>query len=154
MSGRFREVIRIARTNIDGTKQVCYALADIRGVGIRLADVVAKKAGLDSDTGLGFLSSGEVGKMESIPENPAEHDIPGWLLNRQNDRETGNDVHLIGPEIDLHVKSYIILMKRTSSWKGYRYSYRLRVRGQKTRTTGRSRKALGVRKEKAVRQRL
>ena len=41
-------------------------------------------------------------------------------------------------------------MKRMDSWKGRRHSYGLKVRGQKTRTTGRKRRALGVRRRQAI----
>lgn len=154
MSRNFRQSIRIARTNLDGAKKSAYALSDVRGIGIRLANVIVEKAGLDPDTRLGFLSDGEVGKIEKILENPAKHDVPSWLFNRQEDRETGNDIHLIGPEIDLHLKADVDLMKSTNSWRGYRHSYGLKVRGQKTRTTGRKRKAVGVRKREIIEERV
>ena len=41
-------------------------------------------------------------------------------------------------------------MKKIGSWKGYRHSHGLKVRGQKTRTTGRTRKTLGVKKKKII----
>ncbi len=154
MSRNFRQSIRIARTNLDGAKKSVYALSDVKGIGIRLAKVIVEKAGLDPDTRLGFLSDGEVGKIENILENPAKHDVPGWLFNRRWDRETGNDIHLIGPEIDLHAKADLDLMKSMNSWRGYRHSYGLKVRGQKTRTTGRKRKALGVKKREVIKERV
>ena len=153
MPEKFQQIIRIASTNVDGTKRLAYALTEIKGVGITLANVIVEKAGLDPDTRLGFLSDGEVKEIESIIEKPSKNDIPSWLLNRQKDRETGNDLHLIGPDIDLQVKSDIDRMKNIRSWKGYRHSYGLKVRGQKTRTTGRTKKAVGVKKKKIVEER-
>lgn len=153
MPEKFREIIRIAGTNVDGTKRLAYALTEIKGVGIRLANVIVEKAGLDLDTRLGFLSDGEVERIESIIENPLKNDIPSWFLNRQKDRETGNDFHLIGPDIDLQVKSDIERMKRIKSWKGYRHSHGLKVRGQKTRTAGRTKKSVGVKKKKIIEER-
>ena len=38
-------------------------------------------------------------------------------------------------------------MKDIRSWKGIRHSIGLKVRGQRTRTTGRSGKAVGVKKK-------
>ena len=78
--------------------------------------------------------------------------MPSWLFNRQKDRETGNDIYLIGPEIDLHVKADLDLMKSMNSWRGYRHSYGLKVRCQKTRTTGRKRKAGGSGKEELLKK--
>jgi small subunit ribosomal protein S13 len=150
MSRTFRQIIRIAGTNVDGTKKLAYALTEIKGVGIRLANIIVKKAGLDQDTRLGFLSDAGVKEIENIIEKPSKNDIPSWFLNRKKDRETGNDLHLIGPDIDLQVKSDIERMKKIKSWKGYRHSHGLKVRGQKTRTTGRTQKSLGVKKKKII----
>ena len=150
MPSKFRQIIRIAGANVDGTKRLAYALTEIKGVGITLANVIVEKAGLDPDTRLGFLSDREVEGIESITKNPLKNDIPSWFLNRKKDRETGNDLHFIGPDIDLQVKSDIERMKKIKSWKGYRHSHGLKVRGQKTRTTGRTRKALGVKKKKII----
>jgi len=38
-------------------------------------------------------------------------------------------------------------MKEIKSWRGYRHAYGLKVRGQRTKTTGRAGKALGVKKK-------
>ena len=153
MPRKFRQIIRIAGTNVDGTKKLAYALTEIKGVGTRLANVIVEKAGLDQDTRLGFLSDGEVKGIESIIKTPSKNDFPSWLLNRKKDRETGNDLHLIGPDIDLQVKRDIGRMKKIGSWKGYRHSHGLKVRGQKTRTTGRTQKSLGVKKKKIITER-
>jgi small subunit ribosomal protein S13 len=41
-------------------------------------------------------------------------------------------------------------MKDTKSWRGYRHAYGLKVRGQRTKTTGRAGKALGVKKKEIM----
>ena len=153
MPEKFQQIIRIMGTNVDGTKKLVYALTEIKGVGIRLANVIVEKVGLNPDTRLGFLSDGEVERIETIIENPSKNDVPNWLFNRQKDMETGNNLHLIGPDIDLQVKSDIDRMKNNKSWKGYRHSHGLKVRGQRTRTTSRTRKALGVKKKKIIAER-
>jgi small subunit ribosomal protein S13 len=146
MSKEFRHIIRIADTDIDGTLKVSYALSSIKGVGIQLAYAILRKANINPETRLGFLSEAEVEKLEDIITNPAKHGFPGWLLNRPKDIETGKDFHLIGPDLDLRVKADIEKLKKTRSWRGYRHAYNLKVRGQKTRTTGRTGKAMGVRR--------
>ena len=115
-----------------------------------MAKAIVSKACLNADTRLGFLSDKEVEELEDILENPTKHDVPCWLVNRQKDRETGECLHLIGSDIDLQVKSDIDRMKRIKSWKGYRHSFGLKVRGQRTKTTGRSQKSLGVKKKKII----
>jgi len=150
MPEKFQEIIRIAGANVDGTRKLPYALTEIKGVGISFAKAIMNKAGLNPNARLGFLSDKEVEEIEDILENPTKHDVPGWLVNRQKDRETGENLHLIGSDIDLQVKSDIDRMKRIKSWKGYRHSFGLKVRGQRTKTTGRSQKSLGVKKKKII----
>jgi small subunit ribosomal protein S13 len=41
-------------------------------------------------------------------------------------------------------------MKNIKSWRGYRHAYGLKVRGQRTKTTGRGGKALGVKKKELI----
>ena len=147
MSREFRHIIRIADTDLDGTLKVGYALSSIKGVGIRLAHTILRKAKINPETRLGFLSEADVEKLEDIITNPAKHGLPGWLLNRPKDVETGKDLHLIGPDLDLRIKSDIEEMKKVKSWRGYRHAYNLKVRGQRTRTTGRTGKAMGVRRK-------
>lgn len=149
MSKEFRHIIRIADTDLDGTLKVTEALSKIHGVGVGLSYAILRKAGIDTETRLGFLSEDETKKIEDILMDPLKHGIPKWLLNRQKDLETGKDLHLVGSELVLRTKLDIDAMKTMKSWRGYRHSYGLKVRGQRTRVTGRKGKALGV-KKKAV----
>jgi len=139
-----RYVVRLAGTGLDGTKKVPYALKGIKGVGIRLGHAIVKAAGIDPEARLGELSDGELRKIEEVLSDPLGHGIPTWLLNRRRDPQTGRDLLLIGPDLDLRVKADIDLMKEIRSWKGVRHAQGLKVRGQRTRTTGRTGKAVGV----------
>ena len=152
MSREFRHIIRIAGADLDGTQPVDYALTNIKGVGIRLANNIIEKAGINSETRMGFLSDAEVKKIEDILEKPAKYGVPKWLLNRREDRETGSDLHLIGSDLVLQTKTDVDQMKKMRSWRGFRHSYGLKVRGQRTRTTGRKGKAMGVGKKRERRQ--
>jgi len=150
MPEEFRHIIRIANTDLDGSQKLAHALTGIRGIGIRLANVIVEKAGLDPEMRLGFLSDVSVDKIEDVIENPTKYGLPSWLLNRRKDVETGKDRHLIGPDMVLQVKTDIDEMKATKSWRGIRHAYGLKVRGQRTKTTSRSKKALGVKKKREV----
>lgn len=152
MPEEFQHIIRIADTDLEGSLKVAHALTGIKGVGVRLANVIVEKAGLDSETRLGFLSDVNVKKIEDIIENPLKYGLPTWLLNRQKDVETGKDRHLIGSDMILQVKTDIDKMKGIESWRGFRHAYGLKVRGQRTKTTGRSKKALGVKKKLLTRR--
>jgi small subunit ribosomal protein S13 len=54
---------------------------------------------------------------------------------------------LIGPDATLGVKGDIDFMTDIRTWKGIRHSLGLKVRGQRTRTTGRKGRAVGVAKK-------
>lgn len=146
MSKEFRHITRIVNTDLDGAQKVGYALSRVKGIGNRLANVIIQKAEIDPNIRLGFLPEADIKKIEDMIKNPVKYGLPNWLLNRPKDRETGKDTHLVGADLILQIKSDIDQMKRIKSWKGFRHSHGLKVRGQRTRTTGRKAKALGVKK--------
>ncbi|MCW4036490.1 MAG: 30S ribosomal protein S13 [Candidatus Bathyarchaeota archaeon] len=137
---------------MDGTKLIPYALCDIKGVGIRVARAIVKNLGLDPFERLGALSDGDIRQLEEILENPASRGIPTWMLNRRKDMYTGEDVHLLTSDLTLREKEDIDLMRETRSWKGERHARGLKVRGQKTKTTARKGRSIGV-SRRVVRQR-
>jgi small subunit ribosomal protein S13 len=151
MSKEFRHILRITDTDVDGTLKVPYALRKIKGVSLSLANAILRKAGINPDTRAGLLSEAEVEKIEEIIKEPAKFGIPNWLLNRRKDFETGKDSHLISADLTLRTKMDIEHEKELKSWRGYRHAYGLKVRGQRTKTTGRSGKALGVKKKALAR---
>ncbi|MEM3699398.1 MAG: 30S ribosomal protein S13 [Candidatus Bathyarchaeia archaeon] len=152
MSGEFRHILRIIDTDVDGTLKAPYALRKIKGISLNLANAILKKAGINPDIRAGFLTEAEVERIEEIINEPTRFGLPNWLLNRRKDLETGKDMHLISADLVLRTKMDIEQMKELKSWRGYRHSYGLKVRGQRTRTTGRTGKALGVKKKEAVRK--
>jgi len=151
MSREFQHIIRFAGADIKGAQPVTYALTNVKGVGIKLANAIIEKSGLTPETRMGFLSSNDVEKIEDIIKNPVKYGIPVWLLNRQKDVETGKDIHLLGTDLIVQNKSDIDQMKAIRSWKGFRHSYGLKVRGQRTKSTGRKGKAIGVKKKQIQR---
>jgi len=148
----FRHIVRIADRDIDGTLKVTHALSKIRGVGTSLSHAIIKKANINPNTRIGYLTENETQKLEEVITNPSKHGIPNWLLNRQKDTETGKDTHLVGADLDLQIKNDIEQMKKLRTWKGYRHAYGLRVRGQHTKTSGRVGKAIGVKKKEIKRE--
>ncbi|HUS88840.1 MAG TPA: 30S ribosomal protein S13, partial [Desulfosporosinus sp.] len=138
-------------TDLEGTQPVTYALTSIKGVGIKLANAVIEKSGISPEARMGFLSNADVEKIEDIIKNPTTYGIPSWLLNRRKDLETGKDLHILGSDLTLQTKNDIDQMKQIRSWKGFRHSYGLKVRGQRTKTTGRKGKAIGVKKKQLQR---
>jgi len=150
MSEEFRHIVRIAGTDVDGVKKVGYGLSKIRGVDARLAHALARVVGLDPDTQIGRLTEGDVSRLEEALRNPAELGVPTWMLNRQKDLETGRDLHAVGSDLALRVKMDIEFMRSIQSWKGTRHTLGLKVRGQKTKTSGRTGRVMGVTKKKVL----
>ena len=144
MSREFNYIVRLHGTNIDGTKMVPYALTEVKGVGIRLARAIVKQLGLDATERLGSLGDADVKRLEQAVDEPASVGLPSWMLNRQKDPMTGDDLHVLSSDLDLRNKDDIDLMRETRSWKGERHARGLKVRGQRTKTTGRTGRSVGV----------
>jgi small subunit ribosomal protein S13 len=134
-------------TDVAGTLKASYALTEIKGISLSLSNAILKKAGVNPDVRAGFLTEAEIERIEEIIEDPAKYSLPNWLLNRRKDAETGKDTHLITADLVLRTKMDIDQAKEIKSWRGYRHAYGLKVRGQRTKTTGRAGKALGVKKK-------
>jgi small subunit ribosomal protein S13 len=148
----YRHIIRVAGRDLDGSKQLPYGLLRIYGIGLSMARAIVRSANLPETKLLGTLSEAEHQRLEDIIRNPTKYGIPEWLLNRRKDMETGLSLHITGPDLALHVKNDIEFMKNIRCWKGVRHSLGLKVRGQRTRTTGRTGKTVGVRRKEAAKQ--
>jgi small subunit ribosomal protein S13 len=147
MSREFRQILRISGTNVDGTKKLVYGISKIKGVGPSFAVAVVRACELKPEVRLGDLSEGEVQKLEDAMKDPAKYGVPARLFNRRKDLATGRDTHLIGADLTLSSKTDIDFMTDIRTWKGVRHSLGLKVRGQRTRTTGRKGRAVGVAKK-------
>ena len=144
MSREFNYIVRLHGSNLDGTKLIPYALCDLKGVGIRVSRTVVKSLGLDPSLRLGALSDADVRRLEEMLDNPTSGGIPAWMFNRRKDSQTGRDLHILGSDLTLREREDIDLMRETRSWKGERHSRGLKVRGQRTKTTARKGRSVGV----------
>jgi len=147
MSQEFRHIIRIAGVDIDGGLNIEEGLARIRGVGPTLARAIVNALDLDRTMRIGYLSDVIVKKIEDVVANPMRYGIPRWALNRQKDYKTGEYKLLIGSDLVLTVKEDVERLKRVKCWRGIRHALGLKVRGQRTRTTGRVGMTVGVKKK-------
>ncbi len=138
-----KHLVRIVNTDLDGHKSVQYALTGLKGIGIRTAKILANNAGIDSTEIIGSLNDSEVEKLRKTIDD-FENVVPTWMLNRRRDLATGKDKHLIGVNLGLSLTDDINIMKKTRSYRGIRHERGLRVRGQRTRSTGRSGTTVGV----------
>lgn len=153
MPEEFKHIVRLAGKDLVGEKRVQLALADLKGVNLNFARVVAYTADVDPFAKLGSLGKEQVDRLEKVLRNPAEHEIPSWMLSRRKDYETGKDLHLIGADVAMTMRTDIGRERRIRSRRGIRHELGLHVRGQRTRTTGRKGLVVGVkRKEIRIRE--
>ncbi len=143
----FNFIVRIANSDIDGQKRTVIGLQSIKGVGKRVADIIAKRANIDPSVKIGSLSDEKVAELEKLVTTYVEY-APEWAINRQNDYETGNDMHLLGNDLDLVQKDDVNRMKMIRCYRGIRHETRHKVRGQRTRSNGRRGLTMGVSKKK------
>src|SRR2546426_7570135 len=95
----FRYIVRMANTDLDGTRSVGYALTAIPGVGIRVSEAVADLAGVPRAERLGNLSEEQTDKIEATLSKLGEL-FPPWMVNRPKDWESGLDLHLVRSEVE------------------------------------------------------
>ena len=147
MSQEYRYIVRIMGTDVQGTHKVSYAVAHVKGISSSLSNAFLKKAGVNPDLRVGLLTESDVAKIEDVIRDPARYGIPVWMYNRRKDVESGKDQHVLGADLAFKIKTDIDGAKDIRSWRGYRHAYSLKVRGQRTKTTGRQGKSLGVKKK-------
>ena len=145
-SQEFRHIVRIAGKDIPGTKKTIIGISQVKGMGYNFAKSILDILKINPNSNVGFLTESQVEEIEKAMKNPSSVNIPPWFLNRRKDIDTGGDLHLITSDIDFNVRNDIEREKGMSSWRGFRHTYGLKVRGQRTRTTGRKGGAVGVRK--------
>ena len=142
----FNYIVRMANTDIDGMKHVVIGLQSIKGVGKRVAQIVAERSGVNPAAKIGSISDEEVKKLEDGILNYVEY-APAWAINRQSDYETGDDMHLLGNDLDIIQGDDINRMKMMRSYRGIRHETHHKVRGQRTKSNGRKGLACGVQKK-------
>ena len=142
----FNYIVRIVNSDIDGQKRTVIGLQSIKGVGKRVAQIVAKKADVDPSVKIGSLSDEKIKEIETLVKTYVEY-APTWAINRQMDYETGADMHLFGQDLEIIQKEDINRMKMTRCYRGIRHETHHKVRGQRTRSNGRHGLTMGVSKK-------
>jgi small subunit ribosomal protein S13 len=145
-ASEFRHLVRIAGKDLEGSKKLIVALSDLRGVGYNFANIITGRMGLDSRLRLGMLTEEQINDVEIAIQNASASSLPQWYYNRRKDPGTGESKQLLGSDLDFVIKNDIDDERNIQSWKGIRHGLGLKVRGQRTRTTGRKGRTVGVRK--------
>ena len=138
--------VRIGRTDLDGTKSVERALTDMNGIGRRVARIIAEKADVDRRDVLGALDEETIDEIEAIVNQVTgfADDHEDWLANRQKNFFSGETTHEIGNDVRLTRRQDINRMQMIRSYRGIRHERGQKVRGQRTKSTGRSEGTVGV----------
>jgi len=150
MADDTRKIVRVMRKDLPGEVPIEAALRSLKGVSFVIARAVRKKAGFDDKILMGDLTDAEIKTLEKVLEAPHSFEFPTWLLNRRKDPETGIDTHLVETNLMLANREDLINMKKIKSYRGIRHMFNLAVRGQRTRSTGRKNKTIGVQKKKSL----
>jgi small subunit ribosomal protein S13 len=138
-----RYFVRIGQTDLDGTKSVERALTEMNGVGRRAARLIAEETGVDRRRTLGALEDDQIDEIVDLVEGFAD-EVPEWLTNHRNDFFGGETTHQTGNDLDLTRREDINRMKMIDSYKGVRHKRGQKVRGQRTKSTGRTEGTIGV----------
>ena len=138
-----RYFVRIGQTDLDGTKSVERSLSELNGIGRRTARIIADEASVDRTATFGRLDDDVIDEVVELVENYAD-EVPEWLTNRQSDFYTGETTHEIGNDLQLTRQHDINRMKMIDSYKGVRHKRGQKVRGQRTKSTGRTEGTIGV----------
>ena len=144
----FQHIVRLLNTNIDGKRKLPFALRMVKGLGIRFAYMICKKAGVDVERRAGTLTVEELEKISDVIADPAKYKIPEWFLNRQRCPKSGKTEHVTSNTVDIRLRDDLERLKKIRAHRGVRHAYGLRVRGQHTCTSGRRGKTMGVSKKK------
>ena len=146
LSSQYENLIRILGNDIPGENKTLIGLTQIRGIGYMFANSMLQILKINPDSRIGTLSADQVSSIEKMIQDPKSQNFPTWFLNRQKDIETGDDMHLVTSDIAFNLRNDVEREKGVFSWRGYRHMYGLKVRGQRTRCTGRKGGAVGVAK--------
>lgn len=144
----FKGIVRLAGKDIRGHVKLRRALAYVRGIGVNLSysisHLIESELNITPESRIGDLSESQIEKIDKVLFSVGDYNIPKYLLNRRMDFFDGKDKHTIMNDLIFAVKQDIDNEKKIFTWKGYRHSYGQKVRGQRTRNTGRTGMAVGV----------
>ncbi|PSP73325.1 30S ribosomal protein S13 [Halobacteriales archaeon QS_3_64_16] len=135
--------VRVGQTDLDGTVSVERALLGMNGIGRRAARHIATASDVPRTATFGRLEDEEIEAIVSLVTDFAA-EAPDWMANRPTDYYTGETEHIVGNDLELTRQQDVNRMQMIDSYKGVRHQRGQKVRGQRTRSTGRSEGTVGV----------
>ena len=150
----FRGIVRIAGKDMRGDLKLKRALLHIKGISYSLrnsvANLISTELGIREDVPVGSLTDEQIASIDKLLFNLDETKLPAYLLNNRVDIYEGKSRHVIMNDLDFIIRRNIENKKKIWSWQGERWIKGKKVRGQRTRNTGRRGLAVGVMKKKDV----
>ena len=143
--------VRIANTDLVGSKSIYHALRKIKGVSFMFANAICSVANISKDKKAGILSDSEIKKIDEVLKDPVKFDLKSWLFNRKKDYDSGEDRHILTSDLDFTKEFDLRRLKKIKSNRGMRHAWGLPLRGQRTKSNFRKNKkkaSLGVKRKK------
>jgi len=149
MAKEIKYIVRIAGVDLDGKKPIGHQLTKVKGVSVAFANMTLSLIAMDKYAITGELEDSDIKRIEDVLNDPIKFGAPAWMLNRRNDPETGQEMHLISNDVNFVQGNDIKMMRKVKTYKGMRHSAGLPVRGQRTKSNFRNNKGKvqGVRKK-------
>ena len=123
------------------------ALTGIKGIGPHTSRTITALANVDPRAVLGKLDDESVERIANAVDTYTEQ-VPDWMVNRQKDVYTGEVRHLLGTDLTMMNDDDVNRMRKMRSYRGIRHETGQKVRGQRTKSTGRTGTTVGVKRKK------
>ncbi len=117
-------------------------------MGLRLAEVACRLANVNAAEMIGNLPEPTVEGIETTLGQLSTK-VPSWMVNHPREPIAGEFPHFIGPDLETRRRDDINQMRMVRSYRGVRHERGQKVRGQRTRSNGRTGMAAGVLKKAA-----
>ncbi|MDD5171889.1 MAG: 30S ribosomal protein S13 [Candidatus ainarchaeum sp.] len=144
----FRGIVRIAGKDVKGQVNLLRALRAVRGIShtlaVSAAVAIKRDLSIDPNGRVGDLTEAQIESIDQLLYSLQDHGVPAYLMNRCSDFNSGVNRHVIMNDLLFETTQDLEREKKSYSWKGYRHTYGQKVRGQRTRNTGRTGMAVGV----------
>jgi len=144
-------IVRLSGKDVNGALSVERALHEVKGLGSNMSQVLSiiieSKLGIKRTTNVGSLDEAQVARLEEVIKSPEKYGVPNFMLNRNKNMETGLSAHSTGNDLLFVTRQDVNRDISNKVWRGLRHQYGQRVRGQHTRSTGRTGVTVGVTKK-------
>jgi small subunit ribosomal protein S13 len=149
--GTKKGIIRIAGKDMGGDLKLKNAVLRIRGIGHSLRNAIVglihRKLGISPEVQIGDLSDAQIEGIDKVLFGITSNDLPQFMLNR-HDPSTGETKQVIMNDLAFALRQDVEGKKKNRTWQGFRFLKGKKVRGQRTRNTGRKGLTMGVMREK------